>query len=1096
MEKLFKKRRQLTIYASVLSIMFSPLPVLGKSVSSGTSSATNAVAQQSESKIQGTVIDEQGNPVIGANVLIKDLNIGTITDIDGRFTLDVPPSGKVLIASFIGYMTQEIQIKDTKVFTITLKEDTKSLDEVIVIGYGTSTKHENTGAITSIKGDDLAKMKGLSLDAMLQGSGTGLQVSQSSGSPDAPVRVMVRGTNSIFSETEPLWVIDGIPIANPTNGFNGSNPLSMINPNDIASFEILKDAAATAIYGSRGSNGVILVTTKTGSKGAGKLSIDYNFGVTELTRTYDDIGFVNSANWIEQVNLGRRNAGLGNMGDEDLMKLPIFSNAVSDPDFTFNQSMIANTNWYDQIIRTGHFHEINLSTSRGFDKGDLYISANYRTEETVLKNNDYNRFSFRTNANYEPIDNLKLGVKINIGYSTANKTPNPPSGGAPGGNMGAANGGFSSLGAEALPIMPIYNTDGSYFNPLSGYNLAATIDKNYYKDYKENYKLLGSAYAEYSIPFVKGLSLRGEVSADINHGLTNFYIARELRLAGVNYVEAHPLTQRNFNSNFLINYNRKFKEIHSVNAVLGVEGQQMTSRAANLFGENNIGLNMDFGSPTIVNRYPSAGFGGERYILSYFMRANYMLKNRYMIGASVRRDGVSIFRPENRWSTFLAGSLGWMVTEEDFMKDQDVLNMLKLRVSAGQTGNQNIDVNATYTTKLDWPGYGELGKTVNVSKLGSSDLTWETTNAYDVGIDYGFLNNRINGSIGYYIQDVKDLLFDVPVPISTGLFNSPSVWANVGDMRNHGFEFNVDATLINSKDFQWRMGFNITTNHNKVLKLTDAIDAKSGLINGMTYNKKGGRLAAFYLAEYAGIDDKTGLPMIYEINRDYYDETGKTIKTGNIIPATDDNVKNNKIIHENQTALPTFFGGLNSTMTYKNFELSFVFSYQGGNYVYWNTEWANISIGNGSKVLRQDIIDNTWTAPNCGAKYPILMWNNKSNIDNDGVAQFNPDGTPNNSYSYSTQNTDAHLYKGDFLRLRTLQLAYNIPASVLSKIKLKGLRVYVSGNNLFTITGYKGWDVEAANVTESSVSRNLGQGVYGNTLPTTRVWNIGASITF
>lgn len=1088
-----KNRNGLFIYPFVVLLLCSSSIVLAESMQGegGLIGVKNTVLQSG--KISGRIVDKGGASVAGANVVVKGTTVGVISDLDGNFELNTPIEGKVLVVSFIGYVTQEIPINDKKFFSITLIEDSEALEEVVVIGYGTSTKRENTGAITSIKGDDLAKMKGLSLDAMLQGGGTGLQVAQSSGAPDAPVRVMVRGTSSIFSETEPLWVIDGIPILNPTNGFNGSNPLSMINPNDIASFEVLKDAAATAIYGSRGSNGVILVTTKTGAKGSGRLSFDYNFGVTELYRNYNDIGFMNSNNWIEQVNLGRKNAGFENMADVDLMKLPIFSNAVSDPNFTFNQNMIANTNWYDQIVRTGRFHEMNLSTSRGFDKGDLYISANYRTEETVLKNSDYNRFSFRTNANYEPIENLKLGVKINLSYSSTNKVPN---GGSPSGNMGVANGGFSSLGAEALPIMPIYDNAGNYFNPLSGYNLLATIDKQYYKDYRENYKLLGSAYAEYTFPFLKGLSLRGEASVDINHGLTNFYVSRELRLAGVNYVEAHPITQRNFNSNFLINYNRKFKEVHSVNAVLGIEGQQMTSRNANLYGENNTGLNMDFGAPTIVSRYPSAGFGGERYILSYFARVNYMLRDKYMIGASFRRDGVSIFRPENRWSAFLAGSLGWILTEEEFLNNQELFNMLKLRVSAGQTGNQNIDANATYTTKLDWPGYGELGKTVNVSKLGSTDLTWETTNAYDIGIDYGLLENRINGSIGYYIQDVKDLLFDVPVPISTGLFNSSSVWANVGDMRNHGFEFNIDATLINTKNFQWRLGVNLTTNRNKVMKLTDAIDVKSGLINGQTYNKKGGRLAAFYLAEYAGVDDKTGLPMIYEIDRDYYTETGKTVKTGNIIPATDNNIKNHKMIHENQTALPTFFGGLNSTMSYKDFELSFVFSYQGGNYIYWNTEWANLSVGNGSKVLRDKIINNTWTNPGCNAQYPILMWNNKSNIDDSGKAQFNADGTPNNSYAYSTQDTDAHLYKGDYLRLRTLQLAYNVPVSMLDKIKLKGLRIYISGNNLFTITGYKGWDVEAANVDGSSVSRNLGQGIYGNTLPSTRVWNIGASITF
>lgn len=1047
---------------------------------------------QQEKALRGTVVDDKGETLIGAVINVPETNKSTITDTDGNFTLSVSSDAKVFMVSYIGYVSQEIKITQTGHYRIILKGDDKILDEVVVVGYGTTTKRENTGAVTSIKGEDLVKMKGLTIDAMLQGAGTGLQVSQSGGSPGAPVRVMVRGTSSLFSETEPLWVIDGVIIENPVGGFNGSNPLAMINPNDIESFEVLKDAAATAIYGSRGSNGVILVTTKTGKKGEGRINIDYSFGVSELTRTYDDIGFMSSQNWIDQINFSRTNAGMAKMTDGDLRKLPLFSNLPSTVDFT--HTMVANTDWSDRIVRTGNYHDINLSTSQGFDKGDIYFSAKYRKEKGVLKNNDYSLFSFRTNVNYTPLNNLTLGVKITGGYNTYDNVPN---GGAPSGNTNFASGGFSSLGADALPIAPVYDDKGNYFNILSGYNLAANIDRKNYKDYRENYKFMGVAYADYKIAPVEGLSLRGEVSADINHGLNNFYVSNNLRPANVNYVQTNPITRRNFGANFLINYNRKFGDLHSINVVLGAEQQRITGRAFNLFGENNLGLNMDFGAPTIVSRYPSAGFGaGERYLLSYFGRANYMYAGKYMVGGSFRRDGSSIFRSDKRWSNFAAGSAGWIISEENFMKEQKIINLLKLRASFGQTGNQNIPESATYMTKLDWPGYGELGKTVNVSKLGSKDLTWETTNAFDVGVDFAFLNNRINGSAGYYLQDVKDLLFDVPVPISTGLFNSPSVWANVGDMRNRGFEFNVNATVVNIKDFKWSLGFNITTNTNKVLKLTEALDEKSGLMQGLTYNRKGGRLAAFYLADYAGVDKQTGIPLIYEIDREYFSETGETIKTGNIIPATENNIKNHKYLHKDKTALPTFFGGFSTNLTYKDFELSCLFTYQGGNYIYWETEWNNLSAGNGSRVLRNDIINNTWTSSNTGAKYPVLMWNNRSNINDAGIAQVNADGTPKNDYAYSLGNTTAPLYKGDFIRLRSLQLAYNIPQKLLQKIRVKGLRVYISSNNLFTITNYKGWDPEAAQIKESSVSRNLEQGVYGNVLPNTRVWNIGASLTF
>lgn len=1063
------------------------------------------LAWAQERAVTGTVTSsEDGMPLPGVSVLVKGTTIGAVSDVNGNYKVNVLSGSDVLIFSFIGYNAREVAIGSQSKIDVVMDVNIAQLQEIVVTGYGSQVKRDVTGAITQVKAKDIVNFKAPSVDAMLQGQGTGIQVNQATGVPGGPVRVMIRGTSSVSSGTEPLWVIDGIPVDASPSGIGGAgrgtipqNPLAAINPNDIESIEVLKDAAATAIYGSRGSNGVILVTTKNGKGSTGTISVDYQAGVTSLTKTPEQMGFANSSQWLDLINLSRNNIGLTSPIQDNLNALTV--NNVGP--VRLNASQLANTFWFDEILRdNGGFQEVNVSSSKGFDKGSMFISGNYRKDDGILRNNAFERASFRANLEYEPMNDLKVGVRLTSAYTKNQMVLN---GGAPSGNDVIASGGFGAAATTALPIYPVFapGEAGVYFNPTSGSNLAATYDRSLYRSEFQQYRMLGGVYADYNIKYVKGLSVRTEWSADIQNGNRLFWAAATLRPVGINYSDLNISTTQNFNYNFFSTYNRKFGTDHDINIVAGVESQRFSGRGANLFGEGIPGLNQDFGSPTApITRAPSAGFGGERYIRGYFSRVNYKFKDRYLVGGSFRRDGVSIFTPENRWSNFAAASVGWIISEESFLKSVDFVNLLKLRGSFGQTGNQNIDPNTTFLGTVDWPRYGSAAGSQIVNRLAVTTLTWETTNAYDVGLDFELFNNRISGSVGYYRQEARDLLFQVPVAPSVGLnFGGNNIWANVGDMRNHGLELSLNTVNLDINGFRWTSNFNFTTNDNRLTAINPELDARGqGIVSGMTRNISGRPISTFFTAEYAGIDPQTGVAYIYEIDVARFNATGETVKTGNVIPASGANIQNNRILQD-KTGLPKFFGGVTNSFSYKGFELMAMFTFQGGNWIYDNPEVGNLQPGLGNGNLRTDLIGNTWTAPGQVTPYPRLMWNNRQNLDNFGLPIFLANGTANYNQDYGfsgdARALDRYLYRGDFLRLRTLQVAYTLPSELISKMRVKNMRVFVAGNNLLTITGYRGWDPEILNF-GGIQARNLEQGSAGNILPQLRTWTAGLSLTF
>ncbi len=1048
-------------------------------------------------RISGTVTESNGEPIPGATVLVKNTQIGTLTDTDGNYSLDVPSGNNVLVFSFVGLKTEEVEINNRSVINIIMQTQSVDLDELVVVAYGTQKKRDVIGSVASVKSEELARIPTTTFDQALQGMAAGVQVTSSSGVPGSPVSIKIRGISSISSGTDPLWIVDGMPIYSGgglerTQGSTGQSPMSLINPNDIESIEVLKDAAATAIYGSRASNGVIIITTKQGTKGKGSTTVDYKFGVADLVRKAEDVGFANTLEWFDLVETARRNS---NNGEENPFRPNDILAFFPEPrmELARNEALSINTNWFDEILQIGNFHEVNLSSTRGFERGSFYVSTNYRKDISVLKSNEFERFSGRVNIDFEPVKNFKVASRISFSY-TNNDRVKTAVGGAVGQSGGGTQGGFGRANRQALPWFPIYdNSYGhGYWNPLSGNNLVAGIDKEFTIDQVKNYRSIGGLFFEYGIPKIQGLSLKSEITYDFIQNNSVFWITDILREEG-SYASEQAVTRLSINYNLFASYARQFGENHFVSAVAGTESQRTSAYTRQLEGQNLKGTYKQIGRPDdMLSMF--GGLGGEKYLRAFFGRADYKFKDRYLAGASFRRDGISNFEPEFRWGTFTAFSAGWILTEESFLENFKPMNFLKIRGSFGQTGNENIPANKTVTTYSVSTGsrYGTqdlISAGTRVSNIGVPSLTWETTNNVDFGFDYGFSNNRVSGSVAYYYQNVTDMLLASSLPPSAGVAGG-QIWSNIGDMKNRGFEFSIKSVNFDKNRFNWTTDFNITTNSNKVTRLTPELDVSGKGIGGTTRAVTGESLWTFFMPEYAGVDQERGVNLIYEIDVDHYNATGETVKTGRVIPATNNNLSNHRVLLTGKTSIPKWYGGLNNTFKLGNFDVSMLISFSGGDYFYDYEEQRTTDVQYGQVVLRKDMIGNTWTPENRDAKYPELRWQGSYPWDWDPEASTNDPLAPNGkgdwverpgNYKNEQYNFSKYLYKADFARLKNLMAGYTIPAELTRRAGISNLRMFVSGTNLLTWTPeYKGWDPET-------------QGV---NLPPLKYLTFGATVTF
>jgi TonB-linked SusC/RagA family outer membrane protein len=919
--------------------------------------------------LEGTVKDVTGSPLIGVNVIQKGTTNGTVTDIDGNFSIRVPENA-VMVFTYIGFSAQEITWDGVSAMDVIMHEDVELLDEIVVVGYGTQKKRDVIGSISTISSEDLIKAtSAASFDAALQGLAPGLMVSNESGIPGSPVQIKVRGINSISSGTNPLWIVDGIPIASTNLGssFNGEssqNVMSMINPADIESIQVLKDAAATSIYGSRGSNGVILVTTKSGKKGAMNISVDVKSGVSNWANR--DIGLATGPQYIEIMDKAYANSKFSGTFDPQASLNQLDGvNAT----MTRAEAMATNTDWGDVISRTGMFNEVNISATQGSDKGSAYLSLRYRKDKSILKFNDMDLFSANANLNYNLHEVFNLNYRGNLSFSDNNRSKSDH------GRGGA--GGWAQVNAYSLPWMKVYDdTDtgiNGFWNPLSGANALAGISPLNSESNLQTVNVLQGLNA--TLKLAEGLTLVGEFGANLVFEKGLSYRGAGVRIDGA-------MAQENKNQHTIINYNaylnydKYFGEDHWLNIVTGVENTRSQYHNTYLESQSLIGSFREVGLPESIKGRST--LSSESYLRGYFGRANYKYKERYIVGTSARRDGISKFTPENRWATFLSGSAGWIISEEDFF-NASIINLLKLRGSYGQTGNTNIPSGIT-SDKYSVRTGNNLGiPSTELASIGNSDIKWETTSTLDFGFDFGFLNNRINGSLAYYKQSVEDMLLAVALPYSAGIFGGNVIWQNIGDMQNQGIEFNVDATILN-KALTWKVGLNFSTNNNKILALDPESDTNNVGITQIepyedrviTIFKTGLPLGNWYMAESAGVDPEKGIPMIYEVQ---VNEDGTTSHTGNIIPGTTSNMEENRMILKGKTSLPKFIGGFNSQFAFKNFDLNMNFSYATGHYIYNRMLQSTLTPNRGVRALSHKLLTEAWEKPGDNAKWPRVVMN-------------------------------------------------------------------------------------------------------------------------
>ncbi len=647
-----------------------------------------------------------------------------------------------------------------------------------------------------------------------------------------------------------------------------------------------------------------------------------------------------------------------------------------------------------------------------------------------------------------------------------------------------------------MPILPVYhptlrNPDGSpaLFDPLSGNNLVATLDRNNYINDVETYRVLAGFQGEYKVPFIKGLSLRSEVAADLLQ-TNNIEWGNTVIREDSEYAFDFSSTFTRLNYNLYATLNRDLGRLHNINLVFGTESTEQFTRSRNIEAQELFnGIAKEVGTAGDAQRV-SAGFGGEVYFRGYFGRLNYKLNNRYLLGLSYRHDGSSIFKEDLRWGDFMAVSAGWIVSDEAFMEDVEAIDMLKLRSSFGQTGNSAINPQATETTYATWGRYGDVGAGDLLNTIGNSAVTWETTNAYDAGVEVELYKGRVSANVGYYVQDVKDMLFQVPVPSSSGIFNNtPAIWKNIGDMRNRGWEVELSTINVNTADFSWKSGINFTTNQNEVVRLVSDDDQIYNVRNSPLVTQVGERIGFFKIARYAGIHSEGGYELIQEMDLEHFAATGETRPTGNLIPATRANLQQHLFDETGKSGLPTYFGGFSNSFSYKGLELFALISFSGGNYIYDRAAESGFLVA-GAWQYRSDLVGNYWTSANRDAEYPALSWNRRYDVIND-------DGSVSANERFDNQRAgqvhDRFLQKGDYIRMRSLSLAYTLPQSLLQGMFIKNIRLAFTANNLFTITGYDGYDPEVA---DFGGERNLGQGWVGVQLPQVKSFNFNVNFSF
>lgn len=830
--------------------------------------------------ITGTITSgTDKEPIPGANVQIKGTTIGSITDLDGNFTINVPSDNSVLVFSYIGYLTQEITVGSRTRIDVQLQEDVKQLGEIIIVGYGEQDRKTLTSSISSVSSKDIENLPMSSPDQMMQGRASGVLITSNSGTPGGGMFVRVRGTTSINADNDPLYVVDGIPIVSgnlSAVGLGGgtANAMADINPADIESMEILKDASATAIYGARAANGVVLITTKRGKSQKARVSIGSYYGTQSVWRRPD---LVDGPTFETLSN----EAAVNNGGQ------PIYA----------NPSQAVSTNYADFVFRDAPISNIDVSVTGGNDQVRYLVSASDFKQDGIIAPTAFGRKTGRLNLDAFVSDKLKIGTSILYSRNTRNRVNNDD-------NIAGALGGTHFFPSN----LPPYQEDGSYTKFSIFENPIAVIRENDITMVTN--RVLATVYGEYE--FFPGLSLRSNFSVDYNNVKEDTYINTLLNAGAAVNGQATSIVSVNDNwiQENVLNYQTSFAGGHTLSVLLGTSLQQSTFERTSATGQQF--PSNDFKRIASAAVQTSSSTGSVWGIASVFTRVNYSLKNRYLFTLNVRRDGSSRFGEANRWGTFPSAALGWRISEEKFFENVKAISDLKLRTSYGVTGNQN-GINDFQSRGL-WSGGANYTNTPGTepSQLANPDLKWEKTAQFNIGVDVAFFQDKMSLTLDYYNKQTTDLLLAVPIPRSSGF---TSIFQNFGEMENKGFELGINANAIAKNDFTWDVSFNIAQNKNNIKKLAQAIPVYNRDIIRM---EEGIPMYSFWMHNQLGVDPQTGNP-IWE-----------TMEEGRPF---DPNI--DRFIVGN--AWPDFFGGLTNTFKYKNIDAMIFFQYSYGNdQLNWN----------------------------------------------------------------------------------------------------------------------------------------------------------------
>ena len=1032
-----KSRMKHTLLIGTAMFLISPITLFAGVTAhsdAGSETGISNVTQQQQT-VKGIIKGPDGLPVIAANISQKGTNNATITDLNGNFTLNVTGRQPVLVISYIGYVTTEVNVSGRAFVEVVLQEDVAALDEVVVVGYGTMRKKDVTGAVSSVRSGEITKNATSNVMQAIAGKMSGVQVVQNSGTPGGDVSILIRGVGTI-NDASPLYVIDGVPV---------SGGMWYLNPNDVESIDVLKDASATAIYGSRGANGVVMVTTKQAQEGHTEINFDYSYGIQHSAKTYK---MLDASQYAALHNEMRTNAG------------PEYS---LNPAFADPESLGAGTDWMDAIFRTAPMQKVNLSMLGGNQKISHATSLGYYTQDGIMKNSSYNRLSLQSNISSKLASNIT--VRANVNLSAENRRTQPVST-------------VIQNAMRILPSIPIYDDNGEYAGPTgnaewngNALNPVAIINEQNYR--MKGFRMLSNISLEWEI--IKGLKFKTTGGAELGYDYNNSYIPKYKWGMNESKNTVQTVTSA-YEQLYLwdntLNYDKAFGK-HRINAMIGTSYQEYKKESVSAAGSGRASEL----TTELDNATKATDVGGNSYrwaLMSYMARLHYSYDDRYLLTATFRADGSSKFGKDNRFGYFPSFAAAWNIGNEAFMQSVKPVSLLKLRAGYGQTGNQNIGAYA-FADKLSVNGVYNFGSQrgfesnlVNLIYpylLSNPSVKWESVEQYNVGLDIGFLQNRIVANLDFYVKNTRDMLTKKPVPQTSGTSLEQADWppVNIGKVLNRGFEFTVNTKNFVG-EFKWETSLNMSFNHNEVVSI-----GGPEILNGVSLIREGQPINSFYGYELGGIyqtlDEVFTGPVMENRAPDKASHNPyKNTSPGDMWFVDVDG--NGEINDLDRTVIgnpsPDCIFGFNNTFSYKNFDLSIFFQGALGNQV-WNGVRASHESMNSTYNQLATTLER-WTGEGSSYSMPRAIY-----------------ADPNNNSRASTR----WLEDGAYAKLKNLTFGYTLPEKWIRKAKMKALRLYVSLDNLCTITNYSGLDPEAG-------LSGLDYGVY----PSARTYMFVVSVKF